>query len=181
VSGLRVDPALLQVDPSAFVARGAVVAGDVSLGAHASVWFGCVLRGDTDAIVVGARSNLQDGTIVHCDEGDPTLIGEGVTVGHRVVLHGCTIGDGALIGMGAIVLNRAQIGAQCLVGAGALVTQGKVFPPRMLILGSPARPVRALTGEEIDGLARSAQHYVDAGRVWREAGWHADPSRGSAG
>ena len=166
---------LVQIDPSAFVARGAVITGDVRLGPMASVWFGCVLRGDTDRIEVGAGSNIQDGTIIHCDDGDPTVIGEGVTVGHRCVLHGCTVEDGALIGMGAVVLNGARIGAQCLVGAGALVTQGKVFPPRMLILGSPARALRPLTPEELESVASSAQHYVDAGRAYRARGWHVAP------
>lgn len=162
----------VEIDPTAFVARGAVVTGEVRLGAEASVWFGCVLRGDTDAIHIGARSNIQDGTIVHCDEGEPVHIGEGVTVGHRCVLHGCTIEDGALIGMGAVVLNGARIGARCLVGAGALVTQGKGFPPGMLILGSPARALRPLGPEELASLEHATQHYVDAGRAYRDRGWH---------
>ena len=142
-----------RVHPSAFVARGAVVVGDVELGEDASVWFGCVLRGDTDRIRVGARSNIQDGTIIHCDEGEPVHIGDGVTVGHRCVLHGCTLGDGALVGMGAIVLNGARVGARCLIGAGALVTQGKVFPPGMLVIGS-----RGLRGREVHWHCGEYQH-----------------------
>jgi carbonic anhydrase/acetyltransferase-like protein (isoleucine patch superfamily) len=161
----------VEVDASAFVADDARLLGRVRLGPLSSVWFGCVLRGDTDRIEVGARSNIQDLTVIHCDEGEPTVIGAGVTVGHRVVLHGCTVGDGALIGMGAVVLNRAVIGEQCLVGAGALVTGGKVIPPRMLVLGSPARAVRPLTDAELADLADSAAHYVDAGSAYRQAGW----------
>jgi carbonic anhydrase/acetyltransferase-like protein (isoleucine patch superfamily) len=164
-------PAGVEVDGSAFVADDARLLGRVRLGPQSSVWYGCVLRGDTDRIEIGARSNVQDLTVVHCDEGEPVIVGEGVTVGHRVVLHGCTVGDGALIGMGAVVLNRAVIGAQCLVGAGALVTGGKVIPPRMLVLGSPARAVRPLTEEELADLADSAAHYVDAGAAYRAAGW----------
>lgn len=160
-----------QIDPSAFIAEGAVVVGDVVLHPRSSVWFGCVLRGDTDRITVGEGSNVQDGTIIHGDEGDPTTLGAGVTVGHRVVLHGCTVEDGALIGMGAVVLNGAVIGARCLVGAGALVTQGKVFPPEHLVLGNPARALRPLRPEELEGLAASAAHYVAAGAQYAAAGW----------
>jgi carbonic anhydrase/acetyltransferase-like protein (isoleucine patch superfamily) len=171
MSALRLDPALIQVDPSAYIAPGAVLVGDVSIGARSSVWFGCVLRADTDRIQIGAGSNIQDLTVIHGDAGDPTIIGDGVTVGHRVVLHGCRIGDGALIGMGAIILNNAEIGAQCLVGAGALVTMGKVFPPRTLILGSPAKAVRELTQAEIDDNAASAEHYRDAAIAYRDGAW----------
>lgn len=168
---LTLDPAQIRVDPTAFIAPNAVLVGDVQIGAFSSVWFGCVLRGDTDRIHIGARSNVQDLTVIHNDAGDPTTLGEGVTIGHRVVLHGCTVGDGALVGMGAVVLNNARIGEQCLVGAGALVTQGKVFPPRTLILGSPARAVRPLTDAELADIAASAQHYVDATVQYRQGGW----------
>lgn len=171
MSALRLDPEWIQVDPTAYIAPGAVLIGDVSIGAGSSVWFGCVLRADTDRIQIGAGTNIQDLTVIHGDAGDPTIIGDGVTVGHRVVLHGCRIGDGALIGMGAIVLNNAQIGAQCLVGAGALVTGGKVFPPRTLILGSPAKAVRELTPEELADNASSAQHYRDAAVAYRDGSW----------
>ncbi|KAF1048095.1 gamma carbonic anhydrase family protein [Xylophilus sp.] len=149
---------------SAWVAESAAVIGDVALHADASVWPGAVLRGDTDAITVGEGSNIQDASVLHADQGQPLLIGRRVTVGHQVVLHGCTIGDESLIGIGAIVLNGARIGRHCLVGAGALVTEGKEFPDGSMILGSPARAVRPLTPEQIEGLRRSAQHYVDNAR-----------------
>jgi carbonic anhydrase/acetyltransferase-like protein (isoleucine patch superfamily) len=155
----------------AFVARGATVLGAVTLGAAASVWFGAVLRGDTMPITVGARSNIQDGSVLHGDAGEPLTIGDGCTIGHGVVLHSCTIEDGALIGMGATVLNGARIGARCIVGAGALVTSGKAFPPEHLVLGSPAKAVRPLRPDEIADLAVSAQHYVDAGAQYAAAGW----------
>lgn len=155
----------------AFVARGATVLGEVTLGPASSVWFGAVLRADTMPIVVGARSNIQDGSVLHGDAGEPLHIGEGCTIGHGVVLHSCIIEDGALIGMGATVLNGARIGSRCMVGAGALVTPGKVFPPEHLILGSPARAVRPLREDELADLAVSAQHYVDAGAEYAAAGW----------
>lgn len=143
-----------------FVAPDAVVIGSVVLGAEASVWFGAVIRGDNEPIRIGARTNIQDGSVLHSDPGSPLTLGEGVTVGHKVVLHGCTIGDNCLIGIGAIVLNRAVIGANSIVGAGALVTEGKVFPDGVLILGSPARVVRELSPDQIYGLKRSADRYV---------------------
>ena len=144
-----------------FVAWNAEVAGQVSMGPGSSVWFSATLRADVAPIRVGRNSNLQDGVVVHVDEGLPCVIGDDVTVGHRAILHGCQIGDGSLIGMGAIVLDRAQIGAESLIGAGALVTQGKTFPPRSLILGSPARLVRQLSDDEAAGQRQSAAHYAD--------------------
>lgn len=149
------------VPASAWVADSADVMGDVVLGEHASVWFGAVLRGDTDRITVGEGSNVQDGSVLHADHGVPLTIGRHVTVGHKVTLHGCTIGDESLIGIGAVVLNGAKIGKNCLVGAGALVTEGKEFPDGVMILGSPAKAVRPLTPEQIEGLRRSARHYVE--------------------
>jgi carbonic anhydrase/acetyltransferase-like protein (isoleucine patch superfamily) len=148
-----------QLSASAWVAPGAQVMGDVHLGDQASVWFGAVLRGDTARISVGAGSNIQDGSVLHVDLGQPLWVGDNVTVGHQVCLHGCTIGDGSLIGIGAVVLNGAKIGKGCLVGAGALVTEGKEFPDGSLIMGSPARVVRELSAEQREGLIRSAQHY----------------------
>jgi len=156
-----------QVDATAFVAWNAEVAGKVSLGEHSSVWFGATLRGDMDTITVGKGSNIQDGAVVHMDIGSPCVIGENVTVGHRAILHGCTVGDGCLIGMGAIVLDGADIGAESVVGAGALVTQGKKFPPRSLIIGSPARAVRSLGDEDVQRLRANAGRYV---RLAAEAG-----------
>ncbi len=143
-----------------YVAPGAHVIGRVTLGPRVSIWFGAVLRGDNDPIVIGADSNVQDGAMVHADPGVPTTIGRGVTIGHHAIVHGATVGDNSLIGMGATLLNRAAIGANCIVGAGALVTEGKVFPAGSLIVGSPARAVRSLTETEIAALGLSAATYV---------------------
>ena len=147
-----------------WIAPDASVVGNVKMAADASIWFGAVVRGDNEPIMIGARSNIQDGSVLHSDPGAPLTIGEGVTVGHKVVLHGCTIGDSSLIGIGAVVLNRARIGRNSLVGAGALITEGKAFPDGVLIVGSPARVVRELTPEQIEGLKRSAEHYVGNAR-----------------
>ena len=153
------------VHASAWVADSAQVIGHVSLGPDVSVWFGVVIRGDTSTITVGQGSNIQDNSVLHADVGMPLLIGENVTVGHQVMLHGCTVGDCSLIGIGAVVLNGAKIGKNCLVGAGALVTEGKEFPDGSLIVGSPAKAVRPLTDAQIEGLKLSAQHYINnAGR-----------------
>ncbi len=149
-----------QVHPTAWVAETAVVVGKVSLAENASVWYGAVLRGDNDHIRVGANSNVQDGSVLHTDHGTPLTIGDNVTVGHQVTLHGCSIGDNSLIGIQSIVLNGAKIGRNCLVGAGSLVTEGKEFPDGVLIVGRPAKVVRELTPEQIAGLQRSASHYV---------------------
>ena len=152
-------------DPGRFwLAPSAHVIGDVRIGEDVSVWFGAVIRADNEPIRIGARTNIQDLSVLHSDPGSPLTIGEGVTVGHKVMLHGCTIGDNSLIGIGAIILNRARIGANSLVGAGALVTEGKEFPDGVLIMGAPARVVRELTPEQIEGLKRSAEHYVANGR-----------------
>jgi len=145
---------------SAWVADNAQVVGDVVLAEDSSVWFGATLRGDTETITVGRGSNVQDGSVLHADVGFPLSIGENVTVGHQVMLHGCTVGDESLIGIGAIVLNGAKIGRHCLVGAGSLVTEGKEFPDGSMIMGSPAKLVRPLTPEQIEGLRRSARHYT---------------------
>ena len=150
-----------QVDATAWVADSAQVMGWVRLAARASVWFGCVLRGDVDDIVIGEETNIQDGSVLHVDPGVPLHVGARVTVGHKAMLHGCTVGDESLIGIGAVVLNGARIGRHCLVGAGALVTEGKEFPDGSLIVGAPARVVRQLTPEQIEGLRHSAQHYVE--------------------
>ncbi len=160
-----------RVAESAWVAESAEVMGNVVLGEDASIWFGAVLRGDNETLSIGAGSNVQDGSVLHSDLGQPLTIGERVTVGHKVVLHGCTVGDESLIGIGAVVLNGAKIGRHCLVGAGALVTEGKEFPDGSMILGSPAKAVRQLTPEQIEGLRRSAQTYVANARRFR-AGLH---------
>jgi len=150
----------------AWAAPSADLIGDVRLGPRANVWFGAVIRADNTPILIGTGSNVQDGAVGHSDPGAPLTIGARVTVGHQAILHGCTIGDGALIGMGARVLNGACVGANCLVGAGALVTEGKTFEPGMLIVGSPARVVRALSEAEIAALAVSAAHYADKAGVY---------------
>lgn len=162
----EIDGIAPQVDDSAWVAESAQVIGRVELGADCSIWFGAVLRGDQpEPIRIGRGSNIQDASVLHSDAGVPLTIGEQVTVGHHVVLHGCSIGDGSLIGIGAVVLNGAKIGKHCLVGAGALVTEGKEFPDGSLIVGSPAVVKRALSAEQIAGLQRSAEHYMaNAGR-----------------
>lgn len=146
-----------------FVAPSATLIGKVRLQPDSSVWFGSVLRGDCEWIEVGAGSNVQDGCVLHTDPGFPLTIGRGVTVGHRVVLHGCTIGDNSLIGIGSTILNGATIGANCLVGANALVTEGKRFPDGSLILGAPAKVARELDAAEIAGLTTAASHYVENG------------------
>lgn len=143
-----------------FVADNATVIGNVRLGNQASVWFDCVLRGDNDWLIVGERSNIQDGSILHTDDGIELVIGKNVTIGHKVMLHGCTIGDNSLIGIGSTVLNKAKIGDNCIVGANSLVTEGKAFPDGSLILGSPARVARTLSAEEIAYITWSADIYV---------------------
>ena len=156
-----------QVAASAWVADSAEVMGNVVLAEDASVWFGTVVRGDCESIHIGAGSNVQDASVLHADVGQPLVVGDRVTVGHKVMLHGCTIGDESLIGIGAVVLNGARIGKNCLVGAGALVTEGKEFPDGSMILGSPARVVRQLSPEQIEGLRRSAQHYMENARRFK--------------
>lgn len=145
----------------AWVAPGAQLVGQIVLQARASVWFNAVLRGDNEAISVGAGSNVQDGTICHTDMGFPLTIGAECTIGHMAILHGCTIGDRTLVGMGASVLNGARIGAGVLVGAGSLVTEGKEIPDRVLVVGRPAKVVRDLTEAEVAGLVASAKRYAE--------------------
>ena len=164
----QLDDRIPQIDPSAWVADSAQVMGGVTLGAQASIWFGATVRGDTEHIHIGDGTNIQDGSVLHTDEGVPLTIGRNVTVGHMVMLHGCSIGDESLIGIGAIVLNGAKIGRNCLVGAGALVTEGKEFPDGSMIIGSPAEVVRQLTPEQIEGLRYSAQHYIDNARRYKQ-------------
>ena len=147
-----------------FVAPDAAVIGSVELGEDSSVWYGAVLRGDTEPIRIGARSNIQDGTVVHTDDGFPTTVGDDVTVGHNVILHGCTIDDGCTIGMGAILLNGSRVGANSLVAAGALLPEGREYPPDSLIMGVPARPVRNLTEEERARVADGSEIYQQRAR-----------------
>ncbi len=158
------------VDATVYVAPNATIVGEVRIGAGASVWFGCVLRAEYAPITGGARTNIQDLTVVHSDVEQPCVLGEGVSVGHRAVVHGATIGDGALIGIGAVILNGATIGREALVGAGTLVPQGFVVPDRHLALGVPARIVRQLTGDEVENHRAIADHYVALARAYVDAG-----------
>ena len=163
----RLDDETPRIAPTAWVAEGAQVMGHVELQDGASVWFGCVLRGDNELLQVGRGSNIQDGSVVHADPGFPLTLGADVTVGHQVMLHGCTVGAGTLIGIQSVVLNGARIGAHCLVGAGSLVTEGKEFPDGSLIMGRPAKVVRALSEDEMAKLMRMAAHYVENARRFR--------------
>ena len=156
-----------EIHESAYVADSASLIGKVTLEANTSVWSGVTLRGDNERITIGENSNVQEGTVMHTDMGYPLEIGKNVTIGHQAMLHGCTIGDGSLIGIQAVVLNGAKIGRNCLVGAGALVTEGKEFPDNMLIIGTPAKAVRQLSPEQIEGLRRSAGHYMANARRFR--------------
>jgi carbonic anhydrase/acetyltransferase-like protein (isoleucine patch superfamily) len=164
-------PARLNVHPTAFVAPGATVVGEVTLGEHSSVWFGTVVRGDGAAITIGARTNLQDLTLVHVDEDAPTVVGDRVTVGHRAIIHGCTIEDDCLIGMGAIVLSKARIGAGSLVGAGALVTEGQVIPPGSLALGAPARVLGPVKPSHRAAIEEGAKHYAELAQAYLAKGF----------
>ena len=160
----RIDNDTPRVAASAWVADSAQVMGNVELHDDANIWFAAVLRGDTERLTIGRASNVQDGSIVHADFGFPVELGERVTIGHQVMLHGCTIGDGSLIGMQSIVLNGARIGRHCLVGAGSLVTEGKEFPDGSLIVGRPASVLRPLSAGQIEEIDRIAMHYVENAR-----------------
>ena len=156
-----------EIDASAYVAESANLIGKVTLEANASVWFGATLRGDNERITIGENSNVQEGTVMHTDMGFPLVLGKNVTVGHQAMLHGCTIGDGTLVGIQAVVLNGAKIGKGCLIGAGALVTEGKEFPDNSLILGSPAKVARTLTQEDLGKLESIAAGYVERGHRYK--------------
>lgn len=153
-----------KLDPESWVADTAAVVGWVELKRNASVWFGATLRGDNEWIVVGENSNIQDGSVLHTDPGIGLEIGNNVTIGHMVMLHGCTIGDGSLVGIKAVIMNRAVIGRDCIIGANSLVTEGKVIPDRSLVMGSPAKVVRELNDEEVLRLRHASDVYV---RNWR--------------
>lgn len=156
-----------EIDPSAYVADSATLIGKVTLEANASVWPGVTIRGDNERITIGENSNVQESCVMHTDMGFPLTIGKEVTIGHQAMLHGCTVGDGSLIGIQAVVLNGARIGKGCLVGAGALVTEGKEFPDHSLIIGAPAKAVRTLTEEELQRLKLSAQSYAMRGQQYK--------------
>ena len=149
-----------KIDPDSWIAPNATVIGEVEIAKGASIWWSCTLRGDTDLLSVGENSNIQDNSVLHTDPGIPLVVGKNVTVGHRVILHGCTVGDNSLIGMGSTLLNGAVIGKNCLIGANTLIPEGKVIPDRSLVVGLPGRIVRELTDEEVAGLQTSADRYV---------------------
>ncbi|MBL0421816.1 gamma carbonic anhydrase family protein [Ramlibacter sp. AW1] len=153
-----------QLEQGAWVADSAQVIGAVELGENASVWFNAVIRGDNETIRIGRNSNVQDCSVLHSDDGKPLTIGENVTIGHQVMVHGCTIGDNTLVGIGSVVLNGARIGRNCIIGAGSVVTENKEFPDNSLIIGSPARVVRTLDDAAAQRLAHSAESYVDNAR-----------------
>lgn len=159
-----------QIHPTVFIAPGAVVVGDVTLGAQASVWFNATLRGDVEALSIGPASNIQEGCILHADPGYPTVIGAGVTVGHGAVVHGATVGDNCIVGIRAVLLNGAVVGENSIVGAGALLTEGKVYPPNSLLLGMPARVARELTLDEIEANRTSAARYVARAAAFSQTG-----------
>ena len=150
-----------------FIADNAAVIGKVTLHPNASVWFGCTVRGDTDELIVGENSNVQDGSVLHTDEGIVLRIGRDVTVGHMVMLHGCEIGDNTLVGIKSVVLNGAKIGRNCIIGANTLITEGKVIPDGSLVLGSPGKIVRAVTPQEVQMIQGMAAHYVENARRYR--------------
>ena len=154
-------PDNVSIHETAFVAPNATLLGNVTLGAHASVWFNAVIRAEVSTITIGERSNVQDGAILHVDEGFPVLVGRNVTIGHRAVVHGAMVGDNCIIGFGAILLNGCKVGANSIVGAGALLLEGREYPPNSLLLGSPAKVVRELTPEQAARVADGAEHYVE--------------------
>jgi carbonic anhydrase/acetyltransferase-like protein (isoleucine patch superfamily) len=153
---------------SAYVADSAQVIGTVELSDDVSVWFGVVIRGDNDWIRIGAGSNIQENSVLHTDSGIEMVLGTRVTVGHMAMLHGCTVGDGSLIGIGAVILNGAKIGRQCVIGAGAIVTEGKEIPDRSLVLGAPGKVVRTLSDDDVARFARNAPYYIERGKLYRE-------------
>jgi carbonic anhydrase/acetyltransferase-like protein (isoleucine patch superfamily) len=171
----------LRLDPTAFVAPGATVVGRVTLGARASVWFSAVIRGDMDAVALGEESNLQDGAVIHVDEGFPTRVGRRVTIGHRAIVHAATVEDGCMIGMGSIVLTGARVGAGSLVAAGALVREGQEIPPGSLVVGAPARIAGPVKPAHTAAIARGVDHYVALGGAYRARGYAASFPAGGAG
>jgi carbonic anhydrase/acetyltransferase-like protein (isoleucine patch superfamily) len=175
----RIGNKVPRTEAAAFIAWNAEVAGDVSLGRDAGVWFSATLRGDIAAISIGNETNIQDGCTLHVDAGLPLKIGSRVTVGHNAVLHGCTVGDDCLIGMGAVVLSGAVIGGESIVGAGALVTEGKSFPPRSLIVGSPAKAIRTIDDATLEKVGANAAEYVRLAR--QAASDYREEPQGSSG
>ena len=157
-----------KIHPSVFIAPGAMIIGDVTIGEDSGVWFNCVLRADIDRIEVGARSNVQDGTVIHLDTGIPTIIGDDVTIGHAAIIHACTVGDGALIGMGAIILSGATIGEEAIVAAGTLVREGQEIPSRSVAMGVPAEVRREVTDADLKRIRDNAAGYAKRGAIMRK-------------
>ena len=157
-----------QISASSWIAPNASIIGSVTLGANSSVWWNSVLRGDNENIVIGANTNIQDGSVLHADPGIPLTLEDHVTVGHMVMLHGCTIGEGSLIGIKSVIMNRVVIGKECLIGANTLIPEGKVIPDRSLVVGSPGRILRTLSDEEVERLRATAAHYVENAQMFRD-------------
>ena len=165
-----------KIDSTAYIAAGAVVVGDVEIGAGSSIWYNAVLRADNDSIRIGANSNVQDGAVIHEDCGSPVIIGDNVTIGHMAMLHGCTIGDNSMVGMGAIVLNGCRIGRNCLVAAGALVTGGTVVPDNSLIMGAPAKIIKPMSEANTREVQAAAAQYVSHAAEYREGKFRQAPT-----
>lgn len=156
-----------QINKDCFIAENSAVIGNVSIDEDCSMWFGAVIRGDSNKITIGKNTNIQDNCTIHTDENFSTTLGEGVTIGHNCVIHGCSIKDNCLIGMGSIILNGAEIGENCIVGAGSLITQDAKIPSGVLCFGSPAKVVRKLTQEEVNSIKESAEHYVETSKIYK--------------
>lgn len=167
-----------EIAKSAFIAPDAAVYGDVRIGEECSVWFHATVRAGAGSVLIGARTNVQDNCVIHVDKGFDVRVGENVTIGHSAIVHGCTVGDNSLIGMGAILLNGASVGKNCIVGAGALVTQGMVVPDGSLVLGSPARIVRRVRQEELEANLKNARHYVEEEKEYKAQLQAEKPDRG---
>lgn len=150
-----------QIHARSYIAHSADIIGQVNIGEYASIWFGAILRADNDIISIGARSNIQDASVLHVDPGTPLIIGDDVTVGHSAMLHGCAVGDGSLIGIGSRILNHAKIGRHCIIGANTLITEHKIIADRSLVIGSPGKVVRQLTNMEVQSLGEFSAHYVE--------------------
>jgi carbonic anhydrase/acetyltransferase-like protein (isoleucine patch superfamily) len=157
-----------QISASSWIAPNASIIGSVALGANSSVWWNSVLRGDNENIIIGANTNIQDGSVLHADPGIPLTLGDNVTVGHMVMLHGCTVGEGSLIGIKSVIMNHVVIGKECLIGANTLIPEGKVIPDRSLVVGSPGRILRTLSDEEVERLRGTAAHYVENAQMYRD-------------
>ncbi len=159
----------IAVKGEAFIAPDATLIGSITLENNASIWFGVVIRADNEPVVIGENSNIQDGCVIHVDPGYPATVGANVTVGHKVMLHGCTVGDGSLIGINSVVMNGARVGESCIVGANSLITEGKTIPPRSLVIGSPGKVVRELNDSEVANLLEAAQVYVKKINLYNES------------